>query len=135
MHRQRGQEALPFEVSNGVITGYFGIGGQVEIPAKDPNGKAITAIGNGAFKGNGDIVQAVFAQTGISRVGASAFEGCKNLETVIMSGSTKTVGSRAFAKCASLRDVFFPRPVVKIDPKAFKGDKGLTFYSSEQQTV
>lgn len=123
------KKPFPYEVSKGVITGYCGVGGQLEIPAKDRNGKAITAIGKGAFRGNEDIVQVVFVLTDISRVGASAFESCKNLKTVVMSGSTKTVDSRAFAKCASLRDVFFPRPVVKIDPKAFKGDKGLTFYS------
>ena len=123
------KKPFPYEVSKGVITGYCGVGGKVELPAKDPNGKAITAIGKGAFKGNEDIVEVFFVLTDISRIGASAFESCKNLKTVVMSGSTKTVGSRAFAKCASLRDVFFPRPVVQIDPKAFKGDKGLTFYS------
>lgn len=91
-----------FVIENGVVTGYTGPGGVVAIPAADANGDPVTAIGEGAFAGNGGIT-GITIPSSVMEIRASAFENCGGLATVTLSNATATIGPRAFRGCAKLK--------------------------------
>lgn len=90
-----------FIISNGVITGYIGVGGEVVVPSKDSNGKAITAIGYAAFMDNTSITKVILPDS-IIEIGESAFEGCSNLSNFVMPRTMKYIGRAAFKNCEKL---------------------------------
>lgn len=58
----------------------------------------VTAIGNGAFKGNTKLAKVVISKN-VKTIGSKAFYGCKNLKALVVrntSMTTKTVGTAAF---------------------------------------
>ena len=93
-----------FIMSNGVVTGYTGEGGAIEIPEKDGDDNPITAIGEAAFKDNGTITSVSFPGSLIT-IKASAFEGCSALENVIIPNGVTTIGKAAFKNCEKLKSM------------------------------
>ena len=87
-----------FIMSNGVVTGYTGQGGDIVIPVVDYDGNAIIAIGAAAFKDNADITS-VYIPGGVKTIGDSAFEGCSNLESASIPAGIKKIGRLAFYNC------------------------------------
>jgi hypothetical protein len=76
--------------------------GAVVIPAIiEYNGQTyqVTAIGEGAFKGN-TAITSVSIDNGITKIGASAFEGCSNLTEIVLGSDIASIGERAFANFA-----------------------------------
>ena len=64
--------------------------------------------------------------TGLTTLGASAFNGCSNLITVTIPDSVTSIGIRAFSGCGSLTSVIIPDSVTSIGVCAFYGCSGLT---------
>ena len=63
----------------------------------------------------------------------SAFEGDTALETVVLSEGLGTIGSFAFANCASLGSVYIPASLTKIDASAFSNVGTLKiFYAGSE---
>lgn len=120
------KNVFPFTVKSGVITAYNGIGGSVIIPAVDAKGKPVTAIGDGAFRGNSDITSVEIRGEYLSKIGKSAFEGCRNLTLAHLSGSVLRIGKRAFAKCPKLAHVAIPSGICHIASNAFAKHGDLT---------
>ena len=120
------KNVFPFTVKSGVITAYNGVGGTVIIPAVDARGKPVTAIGDGAFRGNGDITSVEIEGEYLSKIGNSAFEGCGSLTQARLSGSVLSIGKRAFANCPKLAHVEIPSGISHIASNAFANHGDLT---------
>ncbi len=69
----------------------------VTIPATNPNGDRVTAIGDGAFA-NCSNLKEVSVPAGVIAVGSVAFLGCTNLEIVVFHGKP-TIAENAFDGC------------------------------------
>ena len=62
----------------------------------------------------------------VSAIGASAFEGCGSLITVIIPDGIKSIGEKAFKNCANLSVVTVPASVNSIGENAFSDCANLT---------
>lgn len=62
---------------------------------------------------------------GIAAIGASAFDGCKELERADIPYGVKSVGANAFSKCVGLRAAVFPDGLETVEDGAFCGCKRL----------
>lgn len=103
------------------VIGYNGFDNDVTIPA-EYNGKPVTAVGDEAFRDNGNIIG--INMPSITSVGTLAFYGCHSLRRAIMPSVTD-VAERAFHTCYSLADLSMPS-VVNIGEQAFDSCKSLT---------
>jgi hypothetical protein len=86
------------------IIGYTGSADEITIPTKILN-IAVTAIGDGAFRGLP--LKGVTVPKGIKSIGSGAFEDCALLERVTLSSAAVSVGADAFRGCTALRAVYF----------------------------
>ena len=89
-------------VQNGdtlTVDRYTGTGGEVTLPATY-RGCSVTAVANDAFKGSA--VTKVTLPVTVTSIGASAFEGCTSLKSVVLSDNVSEIGRAAFKGCSSL---------------------------------
>lgn len=70
-------------------------------------GKPVTAIGDGAFKGNREITSIVIGNN-LRTIGDSAFYNCLNLTSVTLPDSVTSIGESAFQGCRALTQVNLP---------------------------
>lgn len=85
----------------------------------------VSAIAKGAFKNNKKIKTVTIGKN-VETIGAEAFSGCSNLQTVIFKGdNTKVIGAKAFYKCTKIKKIVIPSSVNKIGKQAFFGCKNL----------
>lgn len=87
-----------------VLAKYKGMEKQPEIPAFI-GGKPVYAIGSNAFKGNATLEE-IHIPGYIESIGASAFEDCVNLRSVMFAEGLKMIDKRAFFNCPSLEGEF-----------------------------
>lgn len=84
-------EGGEFVIEDGTLKAYRGEGGEVRIPL------GVTAIAEGALRGNEDITALVLPAT-LKSIGAQAFAECANLRGVVnIPASVTEIGERAFA--------------------------------------
>ncbi len=107
--------AFGYTVSDGkaTITEYYGLGGDVEIPAEIA-GYPVENIGYDAFKECSWITSVIFPE-GILRIYADSFYGCSSLQSVFIPDSVIYIG-HAFGKCNSLKSILV-------------GENNSTYYS------
>ena len=63
---------------------------------------------------------------GVTRIGDSAFEGCKGLTSVMIPQSVERIDGEAFRDCSGLSSVEIPSGVKRIGSQAFWGCSSLT---------
>ncbi len=140
----------PFTVSNGALTKYHGLGGELKdgvlIGGKKydgvrvltiPTDMAITSIADEAFKDNLEVDVVVIPKS-VTTIGERAFEGCKNLRKIsFITEATKAEGvpsdsslyliSRdAFSGCDSLTTVDLSNcKIITLDRNVFTGCSAL----------
>ena len=107
-----------FQIDDGVLTAYFGNGGEVIIPEE------VTEIGTSAFQ-NCTALTKVTIPESVTTIGNSAFRGCTGLTEVTIPGSVTTIGGYAFCGCTSLTEVVFSEGLQKIWGCAFDGCTAL----------
>ena len=91
-----------FRVNNeGVLTGYYGLGGWVSIP------DSVTAIGEEAFAGR-DLLLSVSIPDRVTKIQDGAFSGCSNLRTADLPADLTDLGAGAFAGCGHLKETEIP---------------------------
>ena len=78
----------------------------------------ITGIGANAFKGLSD-AQSVYIPESVTTIGASAFENCSKLKEITLPKNLRTIGESAFSNCSKIKDITIPRYVTSIGNKAF----------------
>lgn len=83
----------------------------------------VTAVCNGAFRGN-EVLEEIIFPEGIS-IGIGAFEGCTNLRKIVFTGSNGCIKSGAFANCSNLQEVIGLKNNEDISYGAFEGCTNL----------
>ena len=78
----------------------------------------------GAFEGNKNLESVLFEKD-VTRIGGSTFKGCTNLTSVYLPSKLKTIGNNAFYECQSLTSVQLPSTLQTIGEGTFS-DTGLT---------
>ena len=79
-----------------------------------------TKIEDKAFEGCTDLNSVVILDS-VTEIGMEAFVGCSNLKKVIVPSSVTTIGQGAFWGCESLTEIVIPKSVSKIEPSIFGG--------------
>ncbi len=116
---------------NGVsvtITGYAPVPAgtyALEIPAVI-EGKAVTAIGDSAFKQNYTGMTGVTIPASVVSIGNFAFYSCSGLTSVTIPTGIINIADYAFYNCAGLTSVTIPPNVTTIGAGAFSTCTGLT---------
>ncbi len=119
------QAQFYYETNNGAITitGYFGPGGDVTIPATI-DGLPVTHIGDNAFASSG--LTSIVIPNSVTSIGDRAFLFCSGLTSVVIGGGVTSIGGGAFAGCFSLTSMVIPGSVKSIGGGAFYNCSGMT---------
>ncbi len=97
---------------------------EIYIPS-EYNGRAVTAIGDYAFRNCSSITRIVVPDT-VASIGSCAFYCCTSLTDITIPDTVTSIGSRAFYYCTSLTDITIPDSVTSIEEYAFYGCSVLT---------
>lgn len=123
-------EYIEFDDDNveSVLADAFGDGDGIKyIEAEATTSLVPSGESNSVFYGNTDIVSFDEFQyfTGLTTM-AGAFNGCTNLESVVIPSQLVEIGYSAFNGCTSLTSITIPSTVNSINGRAFYGCSGLT---------
>lgn len=66
-------------------------------------------------------IKLVIVGQGVTSIGSSAFQDCKNLETVSLPGSLTALGKAAFLRCGKLTNVKLPASLKSVGEDCFTG--------------
>ena len=66
-----------------------------------------------------DQVKLVIVGQGVTSIGSSAFQDCKNLETVSLPGSLTALGKAAFLRCGELTNITLPASLKSVGEDCF----------------
>ena len=72
-----------------------------------------------------DQIKLVIVRQGVTSIGSSAFQDCKNLETVSLPGSLTALGKAAFLRCGELTNVKLPASLKSVGEDCFTGCEKL----------
>lgn len=72
-----------------------------------------------------DQIKLVILGQGVTSIGSSAFQDCKNLETVSLPGSLTALGEAAFLRCGELTNVKLPASLESVGEDCFTGCEKL----------
>ena len=72
-----------------------------------------------------DQIKLVIVGQGVTSIGSSAFQDCKNLETVSLPGSLTALGKAAFLRCGELTNVKLPISLKSVGEDCFTGCEKL----------
>ncbi len=110
------------EDENATITKFMGNASALMIPS-ELDGYTVVAIGDKAFQGNKNIRSVIIPDT-VKKIGASAFADCTNLGNVILSSNLEEMESEAFARCELLTDIEIPKSltICHVDGDGYEGD-------------
>ncbi len=83
-------------------------------------GKAVTAIGENAFRYCSNLTEVVFTEDSrITRIENSTFENCLQLTKLVLPTGLDSICNSAFFSCVSLKSVTLPKKLQMISPDAF----------------
>ena len=111
-------------------TGITIIGFEGELPAtltipKEIDGFPVNGIGGWTFQGCHNL-NSVVIPDGITSIGIHSFSECKNLSSISIPDSATSIDSCAFKGCSSLSSIAIPDGVTLIDESAFSGCSSLS---------
>lgn len=87
------------------------------------------------FGSKKDISNVLVIPDGVTSIGDGAFNGCKNLTSVIIPDSVKNIGEWAFANCFNLTSITIPASVTQISNTAFSSCYKLTNISIDKNNL
>ena len=108
-----------FRIDDGVLTAYFGDGGEVIIP------EGVTKIGTSAFQNCTGLVKVTIPDS-VTEIEISAFQKCTGLLEVKFSDNLVWIGDSAFLGCSNLQKIELPEKLEKIGVSAFSSCSGMT---------
>ena len=88
--------------------------------------KKLKSIGENAFYKCTGISSVDLTGEEMDSIGASAFDGCTNLETLTLPDKLGSIGNSAFSGCRNLSTIRFPNELDSIGENAFKNCNALT---------
>ena len=109
-------------VQRGRLVGYYGPGGNIEIPEQ------VKIIESYIFEGRSDLTSITLPPS-IKAIAMSAFEGCENLISITLPPSIKTIQMKAFKGCKKLTSITLPPSIKAIAMNAFEGCEKLTIHA------
>ena len=86
---------------------------------------SIISIGANAFRGSFDLESVIFGKN-VKSIGSAAFRECVNLRNIIFNNGLESIGAEAFQTCENLRTITIPANVSTIGNYAFAWCKRLT---------
>lgn len=89
---------VEFEIADGVLVGYNGLGGEVVVP------DGVTAIADSVFAENKAITSVILPE-GLTSIGAKAFDSCFGLVSVRLPSTLESMGNSAFSACRALETI------------------------------
>lgn len=108
-----------FVIEDGVLTHYYGEGGDVTIP------DGVTALRQNVFKYCNNLTHVTIPDSVIT-IGDGAFGLCSGLTHVTIGANVTTIGEEAFKLCSNLTSVIIPNNVTTIGARAFDKCSNLT---------
>lgn len=114
-----------FDVRNGILYGYYGLGGKVTIP-KSLN---VYYIYEEAFKDNNNITELEISSP-CSEIQLAAFEHMTALERVIIPDSVSFVATGAFRNCPKLKQIDLRSRAVTFSTRCFEGCSSLKYINN-----
>ena len=110
---------LKYTIADGVvtITGCDPARGDLIIPATI-EGKPVRAIGASAFDGCAYLTSVVLPE-GLTSIGTRAFASCERMERINLPTTLKSIGTGAFLTCVSLKSISLPDGLKTLSPYAF----------------
>ena len=90
---------------------------------------SVTKIGISAFENSG--IESIVIPGTVKTVGSNAFSNCSSLSALTIEDGVETIGLEAFSNCSALKDVTVPASVKKLDEYAFycSGLEAATVYA------
>ncbi len=79
---------------------------------------------------NNELMTDLAIPDSVTKIGESAFDGCKSLTSVIIPDSVTNIGDYAFYNCRNLTSVTIPDSVISIGDKTFSRCKSLKICAS-----
>ena len=95
--------------------------GAIEIPMQithDGVSYRVTRIGDNAFQGCKELTSVVIPE-GVTSIGKFAFDTCEKLTSVVIPNSATTIEQSAFVRCMALQSITIPNSVTTIGMAAF----------------
>lgn len=128
-------DAYVFELNGdeAAVTGFSAQNSVANIPA-EYEGRPVTTIRSGAFKGNG-LLDTVNLPPSLQTIEDTAFAGCTKLRSVSLPASLRFVGDDAFYGCFGLTVMNFPYALNHIGSRAFSGCTQLETISFPDEAV
>lgn len=117
-----GNPESDFEIENGTLSGYTGVGGEVKIP---DTVHTINKFSH-AFGNNPSITSLYFPGT-IDTIPKWVCEKCVNLKRVVIAEGVTRIDLGAFAGCSSLTELVLPESITHIAESAFRDCCNLDF--------
>lgn len=114
-----------FDVQNGVLRGYYGLGGKVTIP-KSLN---VYYIYEEAFKDNNNITELEISSP-CMEIQHAAFSGMTSLKRVILPQSVTFVASDAFKDCTALERIDLRSRAITFNDRCFQGCSSLKYVNN-----
>ena len=122
------------EAENGVyITGYSGSEAHVWIPG-ELDGKPVTGISDGAFRGNTSIVT-LHIPDSVEIIGVEAFQNCTALRDVHLGKGIEHIKAYAFDGCTALLNIALLTDDFYIDSYAFEGSSVNNRYNGGNMSL
>lgn len=80
--------------------------------------ESVTSIGADAFYGCSDLDSLIISNQ-VTTIGNSAFNGCSGLTSLLLPASLTTIGEQALSDCSGLQTLTFPAKLTSIGDNAF----------------
>ena len=96
---------------------------------------ATYTAGTAPWFANKKLIKTVKVCEGVSLLGAYAFTGCNNMQSITLPNSLTEIGRNAFQSCTALTSVSIPDSVETIGLSAFNGCTGLVSVSLSQSLI
>ena len=94
----------------------------------------VKKIGAAAFLGATNLESITFTNA-LEEIGYRAFDGCKKLTSLVIPSSVKVIGERALQNCTGLTHVMLPRGITEIGDYAFNGCESVQQINVPQSVV
>ena len=116
-------ENIDYTVTEIASYGFSGLNDLSEVTI--PN--TVTKIGDNAFLNSGvnSTSFVIIMSENIKEIGASAFEGCDKLSSIVLPEGLKKIGDMAFGRCNRITEIILPSTLETLGSSAFASSNGL----------